>query len=205
MGEEERLLLLDLINQKKDVILSKATDARMIPAKAQAWEQVTNSLASSGMGPTRTVKQVKKIWENMISRATKFVSDQMKKLYRTGGGTPSPDIKPDAVMGKILPLIENELEPPQNYNDSDSWPRGTDVTDIYFDEVGDQTSEPMPMTEQPSTAHMAPALLIPVEGNYHSPLPSTSSITLFGSTPLPSTSREAPGMVALHSQLLQPT
>ncbi|KAK4327632.1 hypothetical protein Pmani_001905 [Petrolisthes manimaculis] len=45
MGEEERLLLLDLINQKKDVILSKATDARMIPAKAQAWEEVTNSLA----------------------------------------------------------------------------------------------------------------------------------------------------------------
>ncbi|KAK3889943.1 hypothetical protein Pcinc_006096 [Petrolisthes cinctipes] len=69
-----------------------------------------------------------------------------------------------------------------------------DVTDIYFDEVGEQTSEPM--TEEPSTAHMAPASLIPVEGNDHSPLPSTSSVTLFGSTPLPSTSREAPGTVA---------
>ncbi|KAK4297540.1 hypothetical protein Pmani_030051 [Petrolisthes manimaculis] len=77
-----------------------------------------------------------------------------------------------------------------------SW-SGTDVTDIYFDEVGDQTSEPMSMTEEPSTAHMAPALLIPVEGNYHSPHSSTSSVTLFGSTPLPSTSREAPGTVAV--------
>ncbi|KAK3871821.1 hypothetical protein Pcinc_023052 [Petrolisthes cinctipes] len=194
MGEEERLLLLDLITQRRDVILSRATDARMIPVKAQAWEQVTNSLASSGMGPTRTVKQVKKIWENMRSRAKKFVSDQKKKFYRTGGGPPSPDIKPDAVIEKILALIADELEPAPNYNDSDSWPRGADVTDIYFDEVGEQTSEPM--TEEPSTAHMAPASLIPVEGNDHSPLPSTSSVTLFGSTPLPSTSREAPGTVA---------
>ncbi|KAK3896208.1 hypothetical protein Pcinc_000130 [Petrolisthes cinctipes] len=46
---------------------SRAMDARVIPVKAQAGEQVTNSLASSGMGPTRTVKQVKKIWENMRS------------------------------------------------------------------------------------------------------------------------------------------
>ncbi|KAK3860107.1 hypothetical protein Pcinc_033823 [Petrolisthes cinctipes] len=196
MGEKERLLLLDLINQRRDVILSRATDARMIPVKTQAWEQVTNSLASSVMGPTRTVKQVKKLWENMRSRAKKFESDQKKKFYRTGGGPPSPDIKPDAVMEKILALIADELEPAPNYNDSDSWPRGADVTDIYFDEVKEQTSEPMPMTEEPSTAHMAPASLIPVEGNDHSPLPSTSSVTLFASTPLPSTSRETPGMVA---------
>ncbi|KAK4303248.1 hypothetical protein Pmani_024838 [Petrolisthes manimaculis] len=46
MGEEERLLLLDLINQKKDVIPSKATDARMIPAKTQAWEQGSSTRAS---------------------------------------------------------------------------------------------------------------------------------------------------------------
>ncbi|KAK3876629.1 hypothetical protein Pcinc_018602 [Petrolisthes cinctipes] len=127
-------------------------------------------------------------------QAKKFVSDQKKKFYRTGGGPPSPDIKPDAVIEKILALIADELEPAPNYNDSDSWPRGADVTDMYFDEVGEQTSEPM--TEEPSTAHMAPASLIPVEGNDHSPLPSTLSVTLFGSTPLPSTSREAPGTVA---------
>ncbi|KAK3887888.1 hypothetical protein Pcinc_008038 [Petrolisthes cinctipes] len=126
-----------------------------------------------------------------LYRAKKFVSDQKKKFYRTGGGPPSPDIKPDAVMEKILALIEDELEPAPNYNDSDSWPRRADVTDIYFDEVGEQTSEPMPMTEEPSTAHIAPASFIPVEGNDHSPLPSTSSVTLFASTPLPSTSREA--------------
>ncbi|KAK3893302.1 hypothetical protein Pcinc_002858 [Petrolisthes cinctipes] len=116
----------------------------------------------------------------------------------------SPDIKPDPVLEKILALIADELEPAPNYNDSDSWPR--DVSDIYIDEVGEQMSEPMPMTEEPSTAHMAPASLIPVEGNYHAELPSTSSVeasaTLFGnsvySTPLPPTSREAPRTVALH-------
>ncbi|KAK3876466.1 hypothetical protein Pcinc_001145 [Petrolisthes cinctipes] len=53
MGEKERLLLLDLI-------LSRATDARTIPVKAQAWEEVTNSLTASGKGSRRTVKQVKK-------------------------------------------------------------------------------------------------------------------------------------------------
>ncbi|KAK3893301.1 hypothetical protein Pcinc_002857 [Petrolisthes cinctipes] len=60
MGEKERLLLLDLINERRDVILSRATDARIIPVKAQAWEEVTNSLTASGKGPRRTVKQLKK-------------------------------------------------------------------------------------------------------------------------------------------------
>ena len=68
MGEEERLLLLDLITERREVILSRATDARMIPMKAQAWEDVRNCLAAAGMGPPRTVKQIKKIWENMRAR-----------------------------------------------------------------------------------------------------------------------------------------
>lgn len=67
MGEEERILLLDLINEKRAVLLSKATDTRIIPVKARVWE-ITNSLAASGLGP-----QIKKIWENMRSRLVNWV------------------------------------------------------------------------------------------------------------------------------------
>ncbi|KAK3893636.1 hypothetical protein Pcinc_002549 [Petrolisthes cinctipes] len=156
--------------------------------------------------PTVNVRE--QVREGVFNAKAKVASltlgDKKKNLCRTGGGPPSPDIKPDAVLEKILALIADELEPAPNYNDSDSWPR--DVSDIYIVEVGEQMSEPMPMTEEPSTAHMAPASLIPVEGNYHAALPSTSSVeasaTLFGnsvySTPLPPTSREAPRTVALH-------
>ncbi|KAK8400995.1 hypothetical protein O3P69_002642 [Scylla paramamosain] len=124
MGEEERILLLDLINERRAVLLSKATDAHIILVKARVWEEITNSLAASDLGPQRTVKQIKKIWENMRSRAKKFVSDQKKKLCRTGGGPPSPVIKPDPVLEKILALIADELEPDPNHNDSDRWPTG---------------------------------------------------------------------------------
>ncbi|XP_045123042.1 myb/SANT-like DNA-binding domain-containing protein 3 [Portunus trituberculatus] len=88
MGEEERLLLVDLIRENRAVLLSRATDARSIPLKARTWEKVAKSLAASGLGPQRTVKQAKKIWENMRSRAKKFASDEKKNLLKTGGDPP---------------------------------------------------------------------------------------------------------------------
>ncbi|MPD02451.1 hypothetical protein E2C01_098035 [Portunus trituberculatus] len=56
MGEEERLLLVDLIRENR-AVLSRATDARSIPLKVRTWEKVAKSLAASGLGPQRTVKQ----------------------------------------------------------------------------------------------------------------------------------------------------
>lgn len=62
------------------------------------------------------------IWNNF--RAKKVVSDGKKKLFRTGGGPPSPEGKLDPVLERVLALIADELEPEPNINDSDHVPKG---------------------------------------------------------------------------------
>ncbi|XP_063848525.1 uncharacterized protein LOC135093307 isoform X1 [Scylla paramamosain] len=175
----------------------------------QEYERRSRTLAASGLGPQRTVKQIKKIWENMRSRAKKFVSDQKKKLCRTGGGPPSPVVKPDPVLEKILALIADELELDPNHNDSDRWP--TDVTVVVIiNEKGEQLDEPMAMTEQPSTACSVPILLMPTRGNDSAPAACTSFVESSGtaallyspaihSTPLPLTSKDVRGTVVSSS------
>ena len=48
MGEEERLLFLQLIEARRDVILSRLANARVLPRKAQAWEAIRESLPAGG-------------------------------------------------------------------------------------------------------------------------------------------------------------
>ncbi|KAK8403461.1 hypothetical protein O3P69_000493 [Scylla paramamosain] len=168
---------------KEELFSSAKPPTPALYRSRQEYERRSRTLAASGLGPQRTVKQIKKIWENMRSRAKKFVSDQKKKLCRTGGGPPSPVVKPDPVLEKILALIADELELDPNHNDSDRWP--TDVTVVVIiNEKGEQLDEPMAMTEQPSTACSVPILLMPTRGNDSAPAACTSFVESSGTAAL---------------------
>ena len=57
-------------------------------------------------------------------RAKKYIADLKKDLFRKGAGPPTEDTKLDAVLEKVLALINDELQPPPNENDSDNFPIG---------------------------------------------------------------------------------
>ncbi|KAK8403463.1 hypothetical protein O3P69_000495 [Scylla paramamosain] len=185
----------------------------------QEYERRSRTLAASGLGPQRTVKQIKKIWENMRSRAKKFVSDQKKKTVsnRRWSSKSSRQARP-CIGENPCSHHADELELDPNHNDSDRWP--TDVTVVVIiNEKGEQLDEPMAMTEQPSTACSVPILLMPTRGNDSAPAACTSFVESSGtaallyspaihSTPLPLTSKDVRGTVVVCSvaslRLLRP-
>lgn len=66
--EEENRLLLSLLTERKDVIFSKRTDHMMITKKQQAWTRITELFNVAGVGPYKTCKQLKRMWEHKRSK-----------------------------------------------------------------------------------------------------------------------------------------
>ena len=62
--QNERALLIALIQERKSVIFDKSHDFRLIQKKKDAWLEITDLFNSSGYGPPRTMQQLKKVWEN---------------------------------------------------------------------------------------------------------------------------------------------
>ncbi|KAK4327498.1 hypothetical protein Pmani_002053 [Petrolisthes manimaculis] len=64
MTAGERDIFLNLIREEK-VINDRRTDRRIVVLKNHAWKRVTDGFNAAGLGPKRTIQQLKKAWERL--------------------------------------------------------------------------------------------------------------------------------------------
>lgn len=65
----EKLLLLNLLEPKKHIIECKKRDGDTIITKQEAWKKICDKYNSNDV-PKRTVKQLKKLWNNLKQKYT---------------------------------------------------------------------------------------------------------------------------------------
>lgn len=66
-SENERMLLVNIIEDYKDIIECKKTDGVSIRKKQETWEKISNIYNSHDVCK-RDTKQLRKLWENIKQR-----------------------------------------------------------------------------------------------------------------------------------------
>ncbi|XP_047489183.1 uncharacterized protein LOC125039381 isoform X2 [Penaeus chinensis] len=111
-SSDERLLLISLFKEKASVLLSKKTEGKKALSKAKAWEDITSALNAAALGPPRSVKQTKKLWENMKGRAKKLYRNESNRTDGSG-----PPHYCDMISAKVIDIIIKDLNSDTNSKD----------------------------------------------------------------------------------------
>lgn len=81
---EERELLRCLVNRYRGILENKKTNNASKEAKSKAWERLAADYNSQPNVRPRSVKQLKKCWDNEKSRWKKKDSEERRDIYATG-------------------------------------------------------------------------------------------------------------------------
>lgn len=66
-SEHEKLVLLSLVENHRQVVENKNTDSVSLKKKQEVWETITKIYNANEVNP-RNSKQLKKLWENIKQR-----------------------------------------------------------------------------------------------------------------------------------------
>ncbi|XP_066963282.1 uncharacterized protein [Macrobrachium rosenbergii] len=119
MSVAERDLIVELVQEEK-VLHIRKMDRRLIAEKQKAWARVTEKYNTYGLGPKRTVAQVKTAWERLKIKAKHDQATRRRECLKTGGGPPPADVPDDSL--KVLDVISEETAIPDCLFDSDAMP-----------------------------------------------------------------------------------
>nr|XP_022907839.1 uncharacterized protein LOC111419298 [Onthophagus taurus] len=100
MSTDEIALLKELVNQYKDVIENKQTDAVNFLQKKRTWEALTKEFNAHTKGVPRTVDKLKKCWTNQKSKRKEELAREKRERMSTGGGpykAPTEDVIDDVL------------------------------------------------------------------------------------------------------------
>nr|XP_054775515.1 myb/SANT-like DNA-binding domain-containing protein 3 [Lytechinus pictus] len=125
----ERNALVELVAERKDMILSRKTDWKANTEKSQGWSDVTAKFHAR-FGEKWSTQQIKEQWKRMRIAAKKEYSKYNKEARRTGGGPPPPD-------PSHLTIIIKELCP---YDFSQLYNIYDDDAGQYFNEGNDSAT-----------------------------------------------------------------
>ncbi|KAH9379208.1 hypothetical protein HPB48_018696 [Haemaphysalis longicornis] len=114
--EEEKELLQELVRKYKNFVECKKSNAVSLHAKSKAWERLGEEFNSIPNVRPRTVKQLRKLWDNRKQKWKKAKAAEVRGAMGTGGGsrrTPADDSS-----GQVEAIIPHLLERPSNPYDS---------------------------------------------------------------------------------------
>ena len=116
---EDILLLINLVEERRDVIESKATqtDLELAGEKVLAWNEILrlfNETATS----RRSMSALKERWGELKKTARERLRNKNKELWKTGGGVPSTDVYIEEHFMKVLDVIAPTLK--RTYSEWDS-------------------------------------------------------------------------------------
>ena len=114
----EKNLQTRLVEKSKSVIECRKNDSRSLKAKATAWEKITAEYNKHPQVNERDVKQLKKCWDNLKSKAKKQVAEAKRVHRRTGGGTPPKAADP--ISDIVVSVTSDEINPLENAFDDDA-------------------------------------------------------------------------------------
>ncbi|KAH7959120.1 hypothetical protein HPB49_008352 [Dermacentor silvarum] len=124
--DEERTILMDLMDRHRDVLECKKTDAVSIHAKKK-WEKLADEFNSNHNVRPRTSKQLKKCWDNLKEKLRRAKAEDTRELFKTGGGTPAESQMSDELrrVGAVASHMATSLANPF---DSDRTGPGVEAT-----------------------------------------------------------------------------
>ncbi len=85
----EKIFLLSLVQEHKDITNSRQNDVKTLLAKNTAWEKIHKSF-SAKYGNRRTLKELVGQWKRVRIAAKKEASHFYKESASRGGGGPCP-------------------------------------------------------------------------------------------------------------------
>ncbi|XP_030271960.1 uncharacterized protein LOC115581168 [Sparus aurata] len=101
--EEETLLLVELVEERKLIIKGKFSPTLTSHDKKQAWEDISNQLNTSQTFSHRSPADCEKKWYNVLSKSRSEIAAFKACSMRTGGGPPGKDLSAVAeVVQRIL-------------------------------------------------------------------------------------------------------
>ncbi|KAL1488861.1 hypothetical protein ABEB36_014656 [Hypothenemus hampei] len=106
-SQEEKMRLLSLIAEMKDVIENKTTDAVTWHQKEEAWKEVTIKFNASSL-VKRSVASIKNFYENQKRNCHKKASEERRYLKGTGGGPALPSTSTDNLHDLTLAIVNKK-------------------------------------------------------------------------------------------------
>ncbi|KAK4880499.1 hypothetical protein RN001_008645 [Aquatica leii] len=116
--EEDKHLLLELVQERVRIIENKNTDTNTNNQKKTCWDSLLDSFNAMCNGKPRTVAQLKTQWSSLKLLAKKEVATERRELIKTGGG-PQPPIG-KTYYKYISAWLPNEFVVDKNEFDSDT-------------------------------------------------------------------------------------
>ncbi|XP_061186964.1 uncharacterized protein LOC133195107 [Saccostrea echinata] len=101
-------LLVDLVAdaERWAIIRGKFGPSLTIQTKQRAWFEITERV-NSCFSCVRSVKDVKKKWQDIQSHTKKKAANRKSEMKKTGGGSPPPELKP--WEEKIVAVLSNDI------------------------------------------------------------------------------------------------
>ncbi|XP_064468676.1 myb/SANT-like DNA-binding domain-containing protein 3 [Ornithodoros turicata] len=140
---EEREILRSLINKYRAVLENKKTNNASKGAKNKAWEKLGTDYNSQPNVRPRTVKQLKKCWDNEKSRWKKKDSQEKRDIYATGGGprTCRPMSPSLLLVGAVASHMATRLPNPHDSDNHDGQPVLSLSPATIFESMVDPTND----------------------------------------------------------------
>ncbi|XP_074114062.1 uncharacterized protein LOC141537121 [Cotesia typhae] len=133
MSEDHKLFLIQLINEKKDIIENKTTDKISIKSKQLAWEEIEKKYKVKNQH--RSSESLQMAWRNIKKMAKQYSTNMKKQSLGTGGG--KKKILENEVFDAALNVI-NHVTVIGLHNEFDN---DADLTiEEFLDDYGDSES-----------------------------------------------------------------
>ncbi|KAJ4432500.1 hypothetical protein ANN_21120, partial [Periplaneta americana] len=119
-SEREKMLLLDIITEYKDVIENKTTDAVTNTLKHECWGKICHKFNAQQDSDIRNSEQLRNLYDCLKRRARKERSTEKVEIYKTGGGSVASTATVGTVSERVIGLISEQITPLINEFDSDT-------------------------------------------------------------------------------------
>ncbi|XP_029660585.1 uncharacterized protein LOC115234001, partial [Formica exsecta] len=116
----EKIKLIELIEQEKNIIENKKTDNVSTKDKENCWINITKKFNSDCISGHRDMSCLKNCWDNLKKKTRKHYAEIRSELFKTGGG--KMNIIEDPIAEMVKNIIQPSVEGLQNRFDSDYMP-----------------------------------------------------------------------------------
>lgn len=82
-SEAEKMILINLIQQNKDVLENKKSDAVTSKDKDKCWKIIEQLFNSRSSGECRSSEVLRSCWDNLKKKTRKFFAEERMQLYKT--------------------------------------------------------------------------------------------------------------------------
>lgn len=83
-SNDEKIVLIELVEKYKNIIENKCTDAVTVKQKEKCWTDISREFNSRCILANRTVTSLKSCWDNLKKKTRKHFSEVRKELFATG-------------------------------------------------------------------------------------------------------------------------